>query len=124
MTETVLRSLVEQHSCEVLGTRYSLRLEWVASEQSDAPAARHLLRVEYSAVAETTKAPMQLHLLVSLTEMSDLPRLLDDALQYSLLGQKIAAAPERPWSARLQQSLGALCAAAKVPGWRGSRATQ
>ena len=88
--EDTIRAAVEGLSCEVMGTRYWLRLEWV--EQVSHPSSTaYVLRVEFNAVHETTRAPMQVHLLVSLTQLSALtqgarlPQLLDDALHQALL---------------------------------------
>ncbi len=113
MTDSAIRAVVEQHSCEVFATRYSLRLEWVDHAQCGAPGSpTHLLRIELNAAHETTKAPMQLHLLVWLTQLSELPALLDDALHQHLFEQAITGAPERPWMAAMQR-----CAHALRPVW-------
>ncbi len=116
MTEGAIRSMVEQHSCEVLATRYSLRLEWAAAEPCSHPeSTRYLLRVELSAVEETTKAPMQMHIAVWLTRLSEFPVVLDDALRVHLFERAIAAAPKNPWPARMQRWAGALRNVSRYP---------
>ena len=112
--EDVIRSAVEQHSCEVFGTRYSLRVEWVDVEQGSSPdSTRYLLRVEFCSLQETTKAPTQLHILVWLTDVSELPALLDDALNHHLFEQVMVTAPDRSWRRALQD-----WADAARPVWR------
>ena len=108
MEETV-RGMVERHSCEVFATRYSLRLEWVSGEPyRQSGATTYSLRVELTAMEETTRAPMQMHVALSVTELTDFPAALDAALRLQLVEKSLATESQRPWTARMQRWVNAV----------------
>jgi hypothetical protein len=103
MTQDAIAAAVEQHTCAVFGTRYSLKLVWAAVEESGSTSLSYLLRIQLSALEETTKAPVQMRLLVSIAELSDLPALVDQALHQQLFENVMTATPERPWALAMQR---------------------
>lgn len=104
MTQATIAALVEQHTCAVFNVRYSLKLLWADGEQHGGPASSsYLLRIRFSALDETTKAPMQMSLLVCLTQLSDLPAVIDQALRRALFEDAITTRPARPWAGAFQR---------------------
>lgn len=81
MTEEALRAMIDQHICVVAGVPYRFRLAWCGTEKHVRPVlARKLINVECIATAESAGERVGLNLVVLITNLSDLPALLDDAL--------------------------------------------
>ncbi len=88
MTEHGIRVVVDQHYCDIGGTRYAFKLNWVASEKDRQPGStRHLLCVDVVATPEPGNPPGPLHLFVWLAPPAELRSSLEDALRCRLAGQ-------------------------------------
>jgi hypothetical protein len=80
-TNDALRAVINQHTCVIAGVRYEFRLEWWAKEKdSDPTVARKLLNVACMAMTESGIECVQFHMLVSVTNLTDLPAMLEEAL--------------------------------------------
>lgn len=119
MTENAIRSFIEEHSIEILGMHYALRVEWMATEQSSVPQEPRmcLMRLELNAVYETIKAPMQMHVMVAFTDVQDLPALIRAAVHRQLSEHHLAV-PERPSTRWVQQLATALLATPGQAFWK------
>ena len=85
MTTDDIRETVDRHSCRIRGITCRFKLRWAAAEtESDRAVARHLLRIEVSAIGEPGDAPVTLHVLTRGDGVTDLPALLTDALYHHL----------------------------------------
>lgn len=85
MTKDDIRAVVNQVACTVDGTRYQFRVQWLAVEKYCDPAlARQLLRLEVVAVDESGHARAPLSLFVWVSNVSELPSILEDALHHRL----------------------------------------
>lgn len=81
MTNEALRAVINQHTCVIDGLRYQFRLQWWATEKvADPGLARNLLNVECIATTESATDCVQLHLLVLVKDVAELPAILEDAL--------------------------------------------
>jgi hypothetical protein len=119
-TEETLISVVDQHSSEVMGTVYVATPRWVAVQQGrQAGTPRYLLCVEFTEVAELGERPAELRLLVTFTDPSELPDLLNEALEHRLLGERMDGLSQSPSQASAQQWLEALWPDRRYPGGGG-----
>lgn len=114
MTESMIRSLVEEHSIPVFGMQYALRVEWMALDDAVDQAPAYWIRVELNAAYETTDAPMQMHVMVAFSDPSELPSLIRDAVHRQLSNSPHhAAVPPAPFIRQLAWTL--------MPGLRDAR---
>lgn len=119
-TELTVLSMVDEHSCEVMGTVYVATPKWVAVQHGrQAGTPRYLLCVEFTEIAELGEGPPELRLLVSFTDASELPGLLNEALEHRLMTERMDGLSQSPSKASLQQWLEALWPDAGYPGRRG-----
>jgi hypothetical protein len=117
--QTVL-SIVDEHSCEVMGTVYVASPRWVAVQRGrQTGTPRYLLCVEFTEVAELGEGPAELRLVVSFTDASELPDLLNEALEHRLLAERMDGLSQSPSQASAQQWLEALWPDRRYPGSRG-----
>jgi hypothetical protein len=119
-TEQTVLSIVDEHSCEVMGTLYAATPKWVAVQHGrQAGTPRYLLCVEFTEIAELGDGPAEVRLLVSFTDASELPGLLNEALEHRLVADRIDGLSQSPSKASVQQWLEALWPDARYPGRRG-----
>lgn len=94
MTKDDVRSMVDEYECQIGCVSYRFKATGVAAEKYADPAlARYLVDVEVVATAGEDTGPVRLHLLVWITDTSDLRALLKDALYHCLAQQAIQAKP-------------------------------
>lgn len=92
MTKDSVQAIVDRSSCCIDGVTYVFHLRWVAVEKyCDPGLSRQLLRVEVVASGEAGSAPATLNLLVWISQPSELPTILADALQLHLVERALEA---------------------------------
>ena len=78
MTTEALRAVIDEHTCEVAGVSYRFRLVWCATEKYARREPRKLLNVECLATGPDGRARLQL--VVWITNVEQVPAMLEDAL--------------------------------------------
>jgi hypothetical protein len=82
MTTEALRAVIDEHTCEVAGVSYRFRLVWCAKEKYAGRGQRKLLNVECLATSDLPgpDGRARLHLVVWITNVEQVPAMLEDAL--------------------------------------------
>ena len=93
MTQEAIRVFVEEHSPDIFGTRYSLRL--TSADIENSPAGACVLRIAFSAFPSTPRAALHLYLIVSVSELSQLGEVLDYAVRSRVFEQEVATCRRR-----------------------------
>jgi hypothetical protein len=82
MTTEALRAVIDEHTCEVAGVSYRFRLVWCAKEKYAGRGRRKLLNVECLATSDLPgpDGRARLQLVVWITNVEQVPAMLEDAL--------------------------------------------